>query len=89
VPTSWLIEVEGKTRSYWPPTHIANKITKKDFQSKNYPKPESKWTLHNVRCLTTDGKLFYMVSDERVILYPTSMSLSTIHKMITVLELSA
>jgi len=34
VPTSWLIQVDGKTRSYWPPTHVANKITKKDFQSK-------------------------------------------------------
>jgi len=38
VPMSMLIQVDGKTTSYWPPTHVANKNYKEGLLIRKFCK---------------------------------------------------
>lgn len=53
VPCSWLIEIEGKTKCFWPAKNARTKRAKDD----NPPSSGTdKWRLHECRVLMNGGK---------------------------------
>jgi len=52
VPLSWIINIDGQQKSYWPPGSIKTQNVIKTGQP-----PSSSWLTYPVRVLRTEGKM--------------------------------